>query len=387
MSQPDFEPNKYEVHNQPNQPKSSKSSKSQPAKTNKQKKKQLHALLNTGLYVIGLGAISFLLYHGVFARTVSTTAPAKSERILAAVNGEPAQLKPQASQDPMDKTSQNEQESLASTPENRPQNSAQSDQLTDSENNSDENLASDSSASLQEERTGSSQTHSDSSIQDSADDSVNSETASSDPTYGFPITPKSDDVVSKTVLLDAGHGGRDTGDAASDGTVEKDIALKLALKIRDQLTLQNPNINVVMVRDGDTGSPQGSGWEDLVWRRSIQDEANADYFLSLHAHSQDENPGMTYYIKPDDWTAQSLVANMESSLSTAGWNDQSDVITTDVYPLQLISMTPSHAVQFELGSLKNAQDLAAMKDETRLDQAAAAIAAAISQTIQENPEA
>ena len=38
-----------------------------------------------------------------------------------------------------------------------------------------------------------------------------------------------------TVILDAGHGGFDGGAVAPDGTVEKEINLKIALKLKDFL--------------------------------------------------------------------------------------------------------------------------------------------------------
>ena len=40
-----------------------------------------------------------------------------------------------------------------------------------------------------------------------------------------------------TVILDAGHGGFDGGAVASDGTVEKEINLKIALKLKEFLRL------------------------------------------------------------------------------------------------------------------------------------------------------
>ena len=41
------------------------------------------------------------------------------------------------------------------------------------------------------------------------------------------------------IIVDAGHGGVDGGAVAKDGTHEKDINLKIALKLRDELKKNN----------------------------------------------------------------------------------------------------------------------------------------------------
>ena len=52
-----------------------------------------------------------------------------------------------------------------------------------------------------------------------------------------------------TIILDAGHGGFDGGAVAPDGTVEKEINLKIALKLKDFLKLGG--YEVIMTRDSD----------------------------------------------------------------------------------------------------------------------------------------
>ena len=55
-----------------------------------------------------------------------------------------------------------------------------------------------------------------------------------------------------TVILDAGHGGFDGGAVAPDGTVEKEINLKIALKLKEFLRLGG--YEVVMTRDSDVST-------------------------------------------------------------------------------------------------------------------------------------
>jgi N-acetylmuramoyl-L-alanine amidase len=56
---------------------------------------------------------------------------------------------------------------------------------------------------------------------------------------------------SYTVVIDAGHGGLDSGKVGVDGTLEKDVNLIIAKKLEN--LLKSADINVIMVRDSDKG--------------------------------------------------------------------------------------------------------------------------------------
>ena len=80
----------------------------------------------------------------------------------------------------------------------------------------------------------------------------------------------------KVVVIDAGHGGKDSGALGSD-TREKDDTLAAAHALRDRLE-QTGRYKVVMTRDTDAFIP-------LETRVQIARRANADLFISLHADS------------------------------------------------------------------------------------------------------
>ena len=75
------------------------------------------------------------------------------------------------------------------------------------------------------------------------------------------------------VVLDAGHGGHDSGNRGN-GYFEKKIALNIALKIGNQLE-QNPNLKVIYTRKKDV-------FVDLIERANIANRADADLFISIH---------------------------------------------------------------------------------------------------------
>ena len=53
------------------------------------------------------------------------------------------------------------------------------------------------------------------------------------------------------VVIDSGHGGFDPGKVNSDGMIEKDINLQIAMKLKAELESQG--IEVIMTRDSDKG--------------------------------------------------------------------------------------------------------------------------------------
>ncbi|MES2318595.1 MAG: N-acetylmuramoyl-L-alanine amidase [Pseudomonadota bacterium] len=78
-----------------------------------------------------------------------------------------------------------------------------------------------------------------------------------------------------TIALDPGHGGEDPGAIGAAGTREKDIVLAIAKRLKFKLEEQ-PNIRVMLTRDGDYFVPLGTRVDKA---RKVQ----ADLFVSLHA--------------------------------------------------------------------------------------------------------
>jgi len=81
----------------------------------------------------------------------------------------------------------------------------------------------------------------------------------------------------KTIVIDPGHGGKDPGARGQRGTEEKDITLRVALKLRDLLRRQ-PGIRVLMTRDRDE-------FVELEDRAKFANGQEADLFVSIHVNS------------------------------------------------------------------------------------------------------
>lgn len=81
----------------------------------------------------------------------------------------------------------------------------------------------------------------------------------------------------KTIVIDPGHGGKDPGARGLRHTEEKDITLKVGLKLRELLSRQ-PGVRVLMTREQDV-------FVELEDRAKFANSHEADLFVSIHVNS------------------------------------------------------------------------------------------------------
>lgn len=110
------------------------------------------------------------------------------------------------------------------------------------------------------------------------------------------------------VVLDAGHGGKDPGKPSKYGFKEKDIALKIALEVGEQLE-KNPNIKVIYTRKTDV-------FIELKDRPKIANKADADLFVSIHcnAHHTQAYGTETYVLDVGNTNRNFEVAKAENEV-------------------------------------------------------------------------
>ncbi len=84
-----------------------------------------------------------------------------------------------------------------------------------------------------------------------------------------------------TVVIDAGHGGKDAGCVSPSGkTLEKTVVLDIAKRLRDKIGSGYPDVKVIMTRDDDT-------FVELQGRADIANRNKANLFISIHINSVD----------------------------------------------------------------------------------------------------
>ncbi len=89
----------------------------------------------------------------------------------------------------------------------------------------------------------------------------------------------------KTIVLDAGHGGHDTGCHGPSHSYEKDVTLKIILALGKLIESKYPDINVIYTRKTDV-------FITLQDRALTANKNNADLFISVHCNA---NPNKAAY--------------------------------------------------------------------------------------------
>jgi N-acetylmuramoyl-L-alanine amidase len=125
--------------------------------------------------------------------------------------------------------------------------------------------------------------------------------------YG-PNLAAGDKAVIKTVVIDAGHGGKDPGCHGSSAH-EKNVCLSMALKLGKYIKEKYPNVKVIYTRDKDV-------FVELDERAKIANKSNADLFICIHANSASPTAygTETYVLGLHRADAQAKVAERENAV-------------------------------------------------------------------------
>jgi N-acetylmuramoyl-L-alanine amidase len=123
------------------------------------------------------------------------------------------------------------------------------------------------------------------------------------------------------VVIDAGHGGHDSGTLGYGGIEEKDVVLDVALRL-GKLLKDKLGVEVIYTRSDDTFIP-------LETRTAIANKAQADLFISIHANSSSDDSARgveTYYLNfTSDPTALDVAAR-ENAVSQSSVYQLSDLV-------------------------------------------------------------
>jgi N-acetylmuramoyl-L-alanine amidase len=111
----------------------------------------------------------------------------------------------------------------------------------------------------------------------------------------------------KTIVIDAGHGGKDPGCHGSSAH-EKHVCLAMALELGRKIKEGYPEIKVVFTRDKDV-------FVELDDRAKIANKANADLFICIHANAASATAygTETYVLGLHRTDAQAKIADRENS--------------------------------------------------------------------------
>jgi N-acetylmuramoyl-L-alanine amidase len=148
----------------------------------------------------------------------------------------------------------------------------------------------------------------------------------------------------RKIVLDPGHGGKDTGAIGVSGLMEKDVVLAVAKKLAGRLRSEM-GIEVVLTRENDTFIP-------LEERTAIANRQGADLFVSLHTNAS-PNPQArgieTYYLNNTDDEAARRLAARENGTSYQNVSDIQLILSDLIQSAKLEdSISLAHHLQSSL---------------------------------------
>jgi N-acetylmuramoyl-L-alanine amidase len=123
------------------------------------------------------------------------------------------------------------------------------------------------------------------------------------------------------IVIDAGHGGHDTGTIGPNGLMEKELVLDVALRL-GRLLETKMGADVIYTRDDDTFIP-------LETRTAVANEHQADLFISVHANSSPDPSARgveTYYLNFTSNTDALEVAARENAVSEKSIHELQDLV-------------------------------------------------------------
>jgi N-acetylmuramoyl-L-alanine amidase len=176
-----------------------------------------------------------------------------------------------------------------------------------------------------------------------------------------------------TVLIDAGHGGKDPGARAKDGTNEKDLNLDVALRLNR--ILNEIGFNTMLTRKDDR-------YVDLASRSGMANNNYVDFFMSIHFNAFTSTAkGIETLYYPNEITEEYPFDNKK--MANIFHNEIIDALkrpSRGITPrpgLHVLNKTKMPAILAELGFMTNPEEFAQIKKAEYREMAARALAVSI----------
>ncbi len=196
------------------------------------------------------------------------------------------------------------------------------------------------------------------------------------------------------IIIDAGHGGFDGGASAKDGTVEKDINLKISLYLDEFLTAFG--YKTIKIRETDT-SVEDEGLStiksrktsDLHNRMKLMEETDNSIFVSIHQNSypQEKYSGTQVFYSPatvDE--SRKLAVGIQETVAEALQPENNRHIKECGDSVYLIHNAVKPAVLVECGFLSNYREAELLKTDLYQRKIAFSIAMGIQKYISSRNE-
>ncbi|MCI6553228.1 MAG: N-acetylmuramoyl-L-alanine amidase [Lachnospiraceae bacterium] len=178
------------------------------------------------------------------------------------------------------------------------------------------------------------------------------------------------------VVIDAGHGGADPGKVGIDGSLEKDINLQIAEKLK--ALLESQDVEVVMTRTDEKGlydeNASGKKVQDMKRRIAMIEEARPELVVSIHQNSYPEEyvkGAQVFYYEgsPDGRRLAELIQRR----FRAGLDPENKREVKGNNSYYLLKKTACPIVIVECGFLSNREEAGKLKDKVYQERVAWAV--------------
>ena len=180
----------------------------------------------------------------------------------------------------------------------------------------------------------------------------------------------------KVILIDPGHGGKDSGAVAANGTKEKDLNLRLSLLTAEEL--RKRGFTVYLTRQDDR-------FLSLDERPALISKFKADLFISIHHNSAANKNAAGHEVYLFSAKDEKQAVLLRNSAYTAFRIEEelrkvvlpARGVKLASFKVQRLAQTPS--ILIEAGFLSNAKEAEKLSSEVRQKQFAKAVATALAQ--------
>lgn len=184
-----------------------------------------------------------------------------------------------------------------------------------------------------------------------------------------------------TVVIDPGHGGRDGGAVGEDGTLEKNLNLSVALKLK--AILESADIHVIMTRETDIelaspDSPHKKA-DDLKTRLQLAQNQKNAVFVSIHMNKFpiEKYRGLQVYYSENNPESLLLAQTVQNTVQDALQNTNDRKVKPAGDSIYLMTHLEMPAILVECGFLSNETERELLKDENYQKKLALCLSAAL----------
>lgn len=172
------------------------------------------------------------------------------------------------------------------------------------------------------------------------------------------------------IIIDAGHGGVDGGAVAEDGTNEKDINLKIALKLNEFFTIMGYETRMVRYTDisihnNDANTIREKKVSDIRNRTAIMEEYENCLYISIHQNKFDDSSvwGAQTFYSPNNENSKVLAMSIQTSIANTLQPENKRQIKPSGTSIYVLYNATKPAVMVECGFISNFNELAQLKND------------------------